>query len=121
MEESDIPIAIATSSDASFTALSLHSAGLGDRFEHIVTGDQVVAGKPAPDIFLEAANRLKVAPESCVVFEDSEAGVTSASAAGMTVYLVPDLKMPSQETQVLAYRVVGSLQGVLDHLQESYG
>jgi beta-phosphoglucomutase-like phosphatase (HAD superfamily) len=116
-----IPVAVATSSEPDYAALSLKSADLGSHFKHIVTGDQIANGKPAPDIFLEAANRLKVAPETCIAFEDSEAGVLSASSAGMRVYLVPDLKVPSKATQSLAYSVGDSLNDALDHLQANCG
>lgn len=120
LENLGIPIAVATSSASGYAALSLKSAGLGSQFEHIVTGDQIDNGKPAPDIYLEAANRLDVAPESCIAFEDSEAGVLSASIAGMRVYLVPDLKMPSKATQSLAYSITDSLNDALDHLRGNF-
>ena len=121
LESLKIPVAVATSSDFDYATLSLKSAGLGSEFEHIVTGDQIANGKPAPDIYLEAADRLKVAPENCIAFEDSEAGVMSASSAGMRVYLVPDLKVPSVATRSRAYSVADSLIEVLDHLQANYG
>lgn len=104
-----IPTAVATSSDQDYATFSLRAAGLEDRFNHIVTGDQVVNGKPAPDIYVESARRLGVAPERCVAIEDSDAGVLAASAAGMITVMVPDLKPPSAEARSAAFCVVASL------------
>ncbi len=77
------PLAVATSSTSAIDFLKW-SKLLG-YFNSIVTSDDVARGKPAPDIFLEAARQLKVSPKSCVVIEDSAAGVQAARAAGMTV------------------------------------
>ncbi|MDB4688563.1 HAD family phosphatase, partial [Akkermansiaceae bacterium] len=60
-----------------------------DLFDAVVTANDVVNGKPAPDIFLEAASRLGVLPAGCVVFEDAPAGIEAAKAAGMEVVVVP--------------------------------
>jgi beta-phosphoglucomutase-like phosphatase (HAD superfamily) len=109
LSEQQIPIAIATSSDQNYATFSLRAAGLGDRFSHIVTGEQVTNGKPAPDIYIEAARRLGVAAEQCVAIEDSDAGVLAASASGMITVMVPDLKEPSAEARAAAFCVVASL------------
>ena len=79
----------------------------------------MVNGKPAPDLFLLAAQRLGVQPVHCIVFEDAEAGTIAAHAAGMTVFIVPDLKQPSPEVRSLANGVFESLTGVSDHLMGS--
>jgi len=88
-----------------------------DRFATVVTVDQVAAGKPAPDIFLLAAQRLGVAPHQCLVLEDSNAGVQAAQAAGMAVVMVPDLQQPTAASQAIAQPVLGSLHEVLAWLQ----
>jgi beta-phosphoglucomutase-like phosphatase (HAD superfamily) len=87
----------------------LRAAGVAALFDHIVTGDEVVKGKPAPDIYFESARRLGVAPAHCIAIEDSDAGVLAASAAGMTTVMVPDLKEPSPEARNAAFCVVASL------------
>ena len=74
-----------------------------------MTGDQVSHGKPAPDIYLEAARRLDVEPSRCVALEDSDAGILAASRAGMVALLIPDLVDPSSEAVAAAFRVLGSL------------
>ncbi len=90
------------------------------RFETIVTGDQVPRGKPAPDIFLAAAERLGVPAEACAVLEDSDAGIQAAYAAGMLPLMVPDIKPPSPETAALAYRIFPSLHEVRAFLEAEY-
>jgi HAD superfamily hydrolase (TIGR01509 family) len=109
LDEHQIPVAVATSSDQDYATFSLRAAGLEGRFEHIVTGDQVVNGKPAPDIYVESARRLGVAPERCVAIEDSDAGALAASAAGMITVIVPDLKPPSAEARSAVFCVVACL------------
>ena len=66
-------------------------------------------GKPAPDIYLEAARRLGVDPACAFAVEDSDAGTLAANRAGMSVLLIPDLKPPSAEATAAACRVLGSL------------
>ena len=92
----NIPIAVGTSSSQhSFDhKVTLHGEWF-DLFDTIVTADdpEVGAAKPAPDIFLTAARRLGVAPQECLVFEDSPFGVTAAKAANMTAIAVPDEAM----------------------------
>ena len=105
----ELPIALATSSDADFTELSLGRVAIKEAFDVIVTGDQVAQPKPAPDIYLEAARRLGVDPRHCVALEDSEAGIMAASRAGMVSLLIPDLKQPSAEAAEAAFRVLHSL------------
>lgn len=80
-----LPMAVATGGTRSICRKTLGSLGLLDYFAHIVTADDVAHGKPAPDIFLEAARRLGVPPESCYAFEDADLGIRAAFDAGMTV------------------------------------
>lgn len=109
LRERQIPTAVATSSDRDYARLSLRSAKLENWFDNVITGDQVVNGKPAPDIYIEAVRRLGVAAVNCVALEDSDAGVLAASAAGMITVMVPDLKAPSSQARDAAYCVVASL------------
>jgi HAD superfamily hydrolase (TIGR01509 family) len=114
-----IPIAVATSSDQEYAAFSLNAAGLDQRqFAHVVTGEQVEKGKPAPDIYLEAARRLGADPPHCVAIEDSDAGIFSAHAAGMIAVMIPDLKPPSPESRMAAFRVLTSLHEVVALLEQ---
>lgn len=79
-----LPMAVATGGELDIVSRTLRTISLFDAFDTIVSADDVKHGKPAPDIFLEAARRLKVEPAYCVVFEDADHGVTAARAAGMT-------------------------------------
>ncbi|MFO7168884.1 MAG: HAD family phosphatase [Chloroflexota bacterium] len=78
-----IPYGLATSAPRINVEPMLRVLGLEGRFASLTLGDEVAHGKPAPDIFLEAARRLGVAPERCLVFEDAYSGVAAAKAAGM--------------------------------------
>src|SRR4051794_7469318 len=79
----DVPRAIATNAERDPAIRTLALSGLIAHFEVIVTLSDVVNGKPAPDVYLEAASRLSVEPSRCLVFEDSRPGVAAALAAGM--------------------------------------
>jgi beta-phosphoglucomutase family hydrolase len=78
-----VPKAVATSARRHSATRMLQELGLVDYFKAIVTADDITNGKPEPEIFLLAAERLEVAPERCIVFEDAIAGVAAARAAGM--------------------------------------
>jgi beta-phosphoglucomutase-like phosphatase (HAD superfamily) len=82
------------------------------RFTALAAGDEVPNGKPAPDIFLLAAERLDADPTRCLALEDSEAGTIAATAAGMAAIIVPDLKQPSPEVAARALAVLPSLREV---------
>lgn len=98
LEEARIPRAVATSTARASALLSLGS--LVDRVNALVCGDEVARSKPAPDIYLAAAERLQVAPGACLALEDSLAGVAAATAAGMTVVMVPDLVQPTDDVRL---------------------
>jgi HAD superfamily hydrolase (TIGR01509 family) len=86
LEEIDLPTCIASSGSHRKMEMTLGLTGLRDRFEgRIYSGEEVRCGKPAPDLFLHAATSMGVAPERCVVIEDSPFGVTAARAANMAV------------------------------------
>jgi len=85
-----LKLALATSGMRSHATISMSETGLTGLFDAEVTGDEVAHGKPAPDLFLAAAERIGVDPERCIVFEDAPNGVTAGKAAGMTVIAVPN-------------------------------
>jgi HAD superfamily hydrolase (TIGR01509 family) len=120
LRERQVPVAVATSSDRDYASLSLRAAQLEAWFDNVITGDQVVNGKPAADIYIEAAHRLGVAAVNCVAIEDSDAGVLAASAAGMITVMVPDLKAPSPQARDAALCVVASLVDARDVIASLY-
>jgi HAD superfamily hydrolase (TIGR01509 family) len=81
----EVKLALATSAPELNVAHTLRELDLERRFPTIVRGDQVAQGKPAPDVFIEAARRLAVSAGECVVFEDAPMGIVAAQAAGMRV------------------------------------
>jgi HAD superfamily hydrolase (TIGR01509 family) len=89
-----LPVAIASSSHAEVIEEALAATGLGDVFRVVVSSDEVAHGKPAPDVYLEAARRLGISPAACLVVEDSYNGVRAGAAAGMFVVLVPNRSVP---------------------------
>jgi beta-phosphoglucomutase-like phosphatase (HAD superfamily) len=89
-----VPVAIASGAHRDVIRAALASAGLRSVFSTVVPADDVARGKPAPDVYLEAARRLRVAPERCLVIEDSRNGVLAGRAAGMRVVLVPNASVP---------------------------
>jgi beta-phosphoglucomutase-like phosphatase (HAD superfamily) len=77
------PVSIASGGTRDVVTSTLQKTGLAPLFPTVVTADDVVHGKPAPDMFLLAAKRMGVAPKDCLVFEDGQPGITAAKAAGM--------------------------------------
>ncbi len=88
-----LPLAVASGGHREVVQSTLRAIGILDRFETVVGVEDYANGKPAPDPYLEAARRLKVAPERCLVFEDTETGIASATAAGMQSVLVPSRRV----------------------------
>jgi HAD superfamily hydrolase (TIGR01509 family) len=88
------PLGLASSSNREIIDLFLEVAALRDSFKATVSSEEVSRGKPAPDVYLEAARRVGVAPGGCVAVEDSSNGLRAAAAAGMTLIAVPNPHYP---------------------------
>jgi HAD superfamily hydrolase (TIGR01509 family) len=112
-----LPRALATSSFRGHAEVSLAEAALMGRFDVEVTGDEVQRGKPAPDLFLLAAERLGVPPESCVVFEDAPAGLEAAARAGMRRVWVPNAHTRNLEPPVAVDATLESLTQAIGWLE----
>lgn len=96
-----IGIALATATRTERTEYNLQTTGLRSYFDVLVTGDMVEQGKPHPETFLTAAERLGVSPSECIGVEDSFNGVRAIHAAGMYTVMVPDTVMPTPEIEML--------------------
>ena len=107
-----VPKAVATSTAREEAWRRLRIAELSQHFEILCGGDEVERGKPAPDLFLLAAQRMGIQASACLVLEDSEYGVQAAREAGMTPLLVPDVKPPSDHGRSIAHDVFTSLHEV---------
>jgi beta-phosphoglucomutase-like phosphatase (HAD superfamily) len=121
------PLAIASSSNRPLIDLFLELTGTGDHlraadqtlFRATVSSEEVERGKPAPDVYLEAARRLGVEPASCAAIEDSENGLRSAAAAGMRVVAIPNRVFPpSDDALSLADALLGSLDELMPEVIE---
>jgi HAD superfamily hydrolase (TIGR01509 family) len=112
-------LAVATGSGRLTAERHLGRAGLIDRFAAVATRDDVENAKPAPDVYLEAARRLGVAPERCIAFEDSNVGLTAAHAAGTMAFMVPDILPPLPEVRAKCLRVFDDLHAARLMLEES--
>jgi HAD superfamily hydrolase (TIGR01509 family) len=88
------PVAVASSAHRAVIDAALAAICLDGILQVVISSDEMVHGKPAPDVYLEAARRLGVAPGACLVVEDSLNGVRAGKAAGMTVVLVPNRSVP---------------------------
>jgi HAD superfamily hydrolase (TIGR01509 family) len=111
------PLGLASSANREIIDLVLELASLEDSFAATVSSEEVAHGKPAPDVYLEVARRLDVAPTTCAAIEDSTNGLRSAAAAGMTVIAIPNEAFPpSADALQLATAVVHSLDEVVPAL-----
>ncbi|TAG77500.1 MAG: HAD family phosphatase [Burkholderiales bacterium] len=89
----NVPMAVATSTETPWAKKKLLKAGIHHFFDHVVGRDAVPHGKPAPDLYLEAAARLKTKTSDCWAFEDSLPGLTAAVASGARAHWIPDVAM----------------------------
>jgi HAD superfamily hydrolase (TIGR01509 family) len=100
------PLAVASSSNRPIIDLVLELSGLGRHFRTTVSSEEVARGKPAPDVYLEAARRLGADPSKTVAIEDSRNGIMSAKAAGMRVVAIPNQHYPPGEEALSMVDVV---------------
>jgi HAD superfamily hydrolase (TIGR01509 family) len=114
-----IPQAIATSSRRVSADRNLTHAGLMQHFAAVITREDVENPKPAPDPFLKAAARLGVAPEDCLVLEDSYHGIAAAHAAGAMAIMVPDLLAPTDAVRAQCIHVADDLNAVTELLRKA--
>jgi HAD superfamily hydrolase (TIGR01509 family) len=113
------PLVLASSSNRELIDLVLDLAGLADAFVATVSSEEVQHGKPAPDVYLEAARRVGVQPGRCVAIEDSSNGLRAADAAGMAVIAAPNPHYPpAGDALALAAATVGSVAEVTPELVE---
>jgi HAD superfamily hydrolase (TIGR01509 family) len=100
------PLAVASSSNRQLIDLVLELSGLAKHFRATVSSEEVARGKPAPDVYLEAARRLGVESTRAAAIEDSDAGIRSAAGAGMRVVAIPNRSFPPGEEALARADVV---------------
>lgn len=111
-------LAVASSSSEKQIEANLSKSGIRDYFSEIVSGTEVTYGKPSPDIFLLAAQKLGCRPEECLVFEDSENGVRAGHAAGCFTVMIPDLIEPDAEIRALCSKVSPDFLQVREEMEK---
>ena len=92
--------------------------GVEDAFDAVACAEMVAHGKPAPDVYLLAAQKLNLPPEELLGVEDSPSGVRSAHSAGMTVAMIPDQDEPSAEIAALCALVAPTLKGIMPFIEK---
>jgi HAD superfamily hydrolase (TIGR01509 family) len=118
LRDAACPIALVTSSSRQTAERHLTAGGLRTHFDTILTRDDVVRGKPHPDLYLLAAERLGVRPQACIAIEDSNPGIASAHSAGTIPIMVPDIIAPAVETLARCAAVVPDLHVALTMLRQ---
>jgi HAD superfamily hydrolase (TIGR01509 family) len=112
-----VPRAIASAAPSDWVLRALDDLRLAPTFDAIVTGDQVEQGKPAPDVYLEAARRIGIAPSRCVAIEDSGPGIAAARAAGMRTVAIPHPLTRLHDLSAADLRVDSAAKLTLDTLR----
>ena len=113
----EFTLGVASSSNRPVIEVVLERAGIAELFAAVVSSEEVLRGKPAPDVYLEAARRLQVEPTRCAAIEDSSNGIRAAHAAGMRVLAVPNAHYPpAADALALADVVVSSVRDLTAEL-----
>jgi HAD superfamily hydrolase (TIGR01509 family) len=114
LKENGYKVALATATGFERTKRYLEQLGLFEYFDEIVCASMVEKGKPEPDIYLYAAQKLGLKPEECMALEDSQNGIKSAYSAGCKTVMVPDLDGPTDEVKPLLFGVANGLTDVIN-------
>ena len=119
----NLKTAVASSSSHALIELVLAKTGLAAFFDELVSGENVKRGKPAPDVFLRAAEMLGVPPENCVVIEDSPSGIEAAKNAGMlcVAYRGPDAPDENRAGAARKHTPFSAADYVITRYEECYG
>ncbi len=118
-KENNISCAVATSTSKWRAESLMEKSGLRDYFSAIICGEDVEKGKPNPDIFWLAAEKMGVSPENCIGIEDSRNGILGLSKSGMYSFLIPDLVPITNEMEAVANQKVDSAFSVIDFIKEN--
>ena len=111
-------VALATATPEVRARKYLRMVGVEDAFDAVACAEMVAHGKPAPDVYLLAAQKLNLPPEELLGVEDSPSGVRSAHSAGMTVAMIPDQDEPSAEIAALCALVAPTLEGIMPFIEK---
>lgn len=118
-KEQGLKIALATSTPLPIAESQLTSLGLWSYFDKVQSAADIKNGKPAPDVYLAAAELLGLEPSECMAFEDSPNGIRSASSAGCITVMVPDLSGPDEELSKLIFASVNDLDEAVELIKKN--
>ncbi len=113
-----IRMAVASSNYEDQIRSNLERSGISPYFDAIVSGCEITHGKPAPDIFLKAAEKLELDPHDCYVFEDSLNGIRAAHTAGCAPVMIPDMMEPTEEIRAICYGIFPDMLKAIDFFRE---
>lgn len=116
LKENNYKTIVATSSHRSRVDLILKQAKITEYFDDSICGDEVTHGKPDPEVFLKACQKLNVSPDKALVLEDSESGINAAYNAKIKVIGIPDMKYPDEKYVQMTYSIMNDLLEVRDFL-----
>ena len=114
-----VRVAVASSSKRATVLHNLKQADILSYFDAVVSGDQVTHGKPAPDIFLLAAQQIGCEPENCYVFEDGTNGIRAGEAAGCTTIMIPDLTPQNEQMEQMCAGIYPSLSDAINAIADN--
>lgn len=119
LKENNYKTIIATSSHRNRVDLIVKQAQIDQYFDDSICGDEVTKGKPNPEVFLKACQKLQVSPQDALVLEDSESGINAAYNADIKVIGIPDMKYPEEKFVKMTYKIMDNLFQVKEFLEEN--
>lgn len=117
LKDNNVKVALASGTRRATVLSHLKRVGIENYFDAIVGGDEIKNGKPAPDIFLKAAELLNAKPDECIVFEDSNNGIKAAHNAGMKCIGIPDIVPIKNEFKKFIFSEINNLAEAIDILK----
>ncbi len=118
LKSNNYKIAVASSSEKETIRKYLAKINVLDFFNVIVAGDMIENGKPNPEIYLKAVEKLNLSTEQCIGIEDSNSGILSVYRAGLKPIMIPDLEQPKEEVKNILYAKLNSLEEIIEILQK---
>jgi len=119
IEAKQLKKALATSTDKSRAEMLLNLSNTRRYFDAVTYGNEVMNGKPDPEIFLKTSRKMNCPPEACMVLEDSKNGITAAYRAGMLPVMIPDMNEPEKEIEAMLSKKFNSLIEVRDYFKHN--
>jgi HAD superfamily hydrolase (TIGR01509 family) len=119
IKEKQLKIALATSTNRNKTELLLNLSNTKKYFDIITCGDEIINGKPDPEIFLKTSQKINCQSINCIVLEDSENGIIAAYKAGMLPIMIPDINESREEIEAMLFKKFNNLKEVKDYFEDN--